>query len=771
MSLQESPALSGPGTGHGGAATTLHTVFRFLRTVRLRSGILLTALIAAGICSAAYYVTAERRYESRAQLHIVRKGSGVTEDAGKNGNPSLEMPTFQKLMSSNEVVLRAISRLPRKYRVDLAGLADRQWVGEIQRNLTVSSSFGTTVLDLSYRSRDPRAAQMVLGALLDAYKHYMNETHQDSSEENLMTLQAKLEELTDQLRQKTQERLQLKASAPDLVDGGTDTGSLNVAVEQVRFLTGELSKAREETANARSMHNSIQFAVSQNEDILQYALKSVDAVGRQLIEQSLGLGTQDAMVVARVNQDLLDLHAQLTDAQTRYGTSHPYLKSLTEKIRVKERYLQELPLVQRRNLQQMAREHLAPQLLTMAEQRKRTSEQHELELRERLLDEQSRATALSQTLTRLGDLNREIDQLYHLRDSIQEHMSNIDLNKNKSISTTVSARPSISLRPVSPRLVIIALLALVTGSVGGLAIIWVLDIMDDRFRTPEELKLQLETQVLSMIPRMDELPGEGFAAVVCHARPHSRDVEAFRALRTAVEFSPQETNRLVVTSTEPGDGKTTVSSNLAVAYAQSGKKTLIIDADMRRPGLSTLLGLRDDVGLSRILRAEDDLETATLRNVRQSCVPGLDVISCGPRPVNPAELLSSERFANLLAWAETKYDQIVVDAPPVLAVSDPTIVGRLVDAVVLVVRPDKDRRRMVIRAVESLRTLGSTLLGVVVNHLTTIDAGGYGYGYGYGYGHDHEHDEHPEKDVARGLSALAAGTPPPDTPKRSRRAA
>ena len=266
------------------------------------------------------------------------------------------------------------------------------------------------------------------------------------------------------------------------------------------------------------------------------------------------------------------------------------------------------------------------------------------------------------------------------------------------------------------------------GTVGGLLIIWVLDIMDDRFRTPEELKLQLETQVLSMIPRMEELEGEGFEAVMCHSKPNSKEVEAFRALRTSIEFSPQETGRLVCTSTEPGDGKTTVSSNLAVAFAQSGKRTLLIDADMRRPGLSTLLGLRDDTGLSKILRATDDLEGSIEKNLRTSIVNGLDVISCGPRPMNPAELLASERFANILAWAETKYDQIVIDAPPVLAVSDPAIVGRLVDAVILVVRPDKDRRRMVIRAAETLRTLGCSLLGVVVNHLTSTDNSGYGYG-------------------------------------------
>ena len=176
-----------------------------------------------------------------------------------------------------------------------------------------------------------------------------------------------------------------------------------------------------------------------------------------------------------------------------------------------------------------------------------------------------------------------------------------------------------------------------------------------------------------------------------------------------------------------------------------------------------MLDLRDDRGLSVILRSTDDLDTSIVANLRESMVSGLDVISSGPRPVNPAELLSGERFANLLAWAETRYDQIIVDAPPVLAVSDPLIVARMVDGVVLVVRPDKDRRRMVIRAAEALASLKCNLLGIVVNHLSGSDAGGYGYSYGYGYGYTENEDgrnqatDHSDMhDAAVSLSMIGA---------------
>jgi capsular exopolysaccharide synthesis family protein len=236
-----------------------------------------------------------------------------------------------------------------------------------------------------------------------------------------------------------------------------------------------------------------------------------------------------------------------------------------------------------------------------------------------------------------------------------------------------------------------------------------------------------------------ELPGDddgrGLGTLTTFAEPNGSESEPFRTLRTTLAFSSEPTTRLVVTSTEPGDGKTTVLANLAVAFAQSGKRTLVIDADLRRPGMTTLMDLRGQQGLSTILRSELPLDDATQGNVFSTELDNLDVIPSGPRPVNPAELLHGARFSELLAWAESHYDQILIDAPPTLAVTDAAIISRQVDGTLLVIRPDKNRRRMVIRASESLRAVGATLVGAVINHLTA-DAGGDYSGYGYGYRYD-----------------------------------
>jgi capsular exopolysaccharide synthesis family protein len=281
---------------------------------------------------------------------------------------------------------------------------------------------------------------------------------------------------------------------------------------------------------------------------------------------------------------------------------------------------------------------------------------------------------------------------------------------------------------------------LLAGLGGGIGLVYVLDILDDRFRSPEELRSQLGAPVLAMVRQMDDLQALGLQGIHVHVTPDAVTSEAFRTLRTTLAFAQEDTTRMVISSAEPGDGKTTVMANLAVSFVQSGKKTLLIDADLRRPGLTNLMGMKGQSGLTDLLSGAGPVPECASQLVRQTDLAGFDFLPAGPRRPNPAELLNGSRLADLLAWAESIYDQILIDSPPALAASDASIIGRLVDGVVLVVQPRKNQRRLVLRAAESFTSLGVNLLGVVVNRVTADKAdaiygySSYGYGYGYGYG-------------------------------------
>jgi capsular exopolysaccharide synthesis family protein len=297
----------------------------------------------------------------------------------------------------------------------------------------------------------------------------------------------------------------------------------------------------------------------------------------------------------------------------------------------------------------------------------------------------------------------------------------------------------------------VGLVSLLLGTVGGLGLVYVLDLLDDRFRSPEEMQLELGVPVLAMVGRLGPLEtGGGIEDVHMFARPSGPECEAFRTLRTALAFLEGGVHRVVITSTEPGDGKTTIAANLGAACAQSGKRTLLIDADMRRPGLTPLLNLKGTRGLAALLRDPEPLARAVSAHLHSEVMPNLDVIPSGPRPLNPMELLAGDRFAELLAWAETAYEQIIVDSPPSLAVSDSAIIGRLVDGAVLVLRPEKNRRRLVARAAGVFASLGVRVLGLVLNGVESAKGHDY-YGYGYpAYDYAYVDDELGDVEDAHG---------------------
>lgn len=275
------------------------------------------------------------------------------------------------------------------------------------------------------------------------------------------------------------------------------------------------------------------------------------------------------------------------------------------------------------------------------------------------------------------------------------------------------------------------------GAMAGLCLVFGLayfrEWYDSTVRAPEEVRRAIGVPMLGAIPhfkphandRHVEATTGVSAAIHYYHRPGSREAEAYRSVRTTLFSATKESGDKIIqiSSPEPGDGKSTSASNLAVAIAQSGKKVLLIDADLRRPTIHLLFGLRGDVGLSEVLRREIDWEHAA----QQTRIDGLHILPCGQCPENPAELLSLAALGQLLRQARTDYDYVLVDSPPILAVSDPCIVSPHVDGMLLVIRMGKNKRAALQRTREALETHGVPLYGVLANDLD-LEINGYGSG-------------------------------------------
>ena len=220
------------------------------------------------------------------------------------------------------------------------------------------------------------------------------------------------------------------------------------------------------------------------------------------------------------------------------------------------------------------------------------------------------------------------------------------------------------------------------------------------------------------------------ASLVTVIEPKNVISEQFRTLRTNIEFAGASLETLQVvmfTSAEISDGKTTVSTNTAVTWAQAGKSVLYVDADMRRSTAQSTFKVSNGHGLSTILASAEQPKDI----VQETFVENLEVLTAGPTPPNPAELLNSKRMASLIEWMRNNYDIVVLDVPPIMAVSDAQVLLPLIDGAVLVTMMGKTMKASIKRTVETLRLGETKILGVVERIKNDKDDIGYGYGYGY----------------------------------------
>jgi capsular exopolysaccharide synthesis family protein len=216
-------------------------------------------------------------------------------------------------------------------------------------------------------------------------------------------------------------------------------------------------------------------------------------------------------------------------------------------------------------------------------------------------------------------------------------------------------------------------------------------------------------------------------------------VEAFRGLRASVLLSTADhpPGSLLITSTQPGEGKTTIATNLAISLAQLGQRVLLVDADLRFPSLQRLFCVRESLGLVSHLTGQQDWHAA----VCPSGSPGLDLLLCGPVPPNPAELLSSKSMGAFLTSAKSEYGFVILDSSPMLTLADSRIVASLVDGVLLVVKSGATPRDQVMQSQSSIRSAGANLIGVVLNNVTLHTNGYYGLGMYGSNGNGNSHSE------------------------------
>jgi succinoglycan biosynthesis transport protein ExoP len=717
-------------------------ILHWSRIVRYRHKTLVVTLILAGMLGAVYYLLAPRYYQSTAKLLIIQRSNDQLAMVGEQQSLDNTMATHQDLVTSPVVIQGALDQILPEHRVDLHNTSPQFWNEVIARNLSAKTTRRTNFIEVNYRSLSPEAAAGVVSAVVQSYLGFVDGTHQGTASDVLESLTAENAQIRKQVALKQQELQEFRQRVGSIAVR-SDDGIVHPTIQKALSLSQTLTTAQQERMDFERQLESIRTAISTGSDLQPYLAGLEETIGKQMMASALGLTTEDLQLMKEQNQKLFDAQQELKALTPFYGPAHPKVAELNNQISSIETYLAEYRANSGERAAAFGGQQLGAVVQAFLEQSVSQATRKEQQIAQLYHQAREQAGKESGDVVKLESLEREVKRLETQQDVLLDRIARIDIRQLQSpIQATVVKEPLPNDIPVSPQVRHVALMSLMAGFCLGGLIIYLQDLLDDRFSSPEEMVSQLSVPLLAMVRELDPIEGVGLATVHTHCRPVAIETEAFRTLRTAITLNAEATDRILISSAEPGDGKTTVSANLAVAFAQAGKRTLVIDADLRKPGMTARFGLKRSAGVADVLCSQEPVAEHASRLLHHTELDNLDVLPAGMRQPNPAELLSGPRFQDLLAWADTCYDRVLVDCPPVLAVSDAQVVGRLVDGAILVVRPEKNHRRLVLRACESFLATGSNVFGVVANGLTNR-AGGYDYGYtAYGYGHEpNEQDE------------------------------
>ncbi|MBN1853479.1 MAG: polysaccharide biosynthesis tyrosine autokinase [Pirellulales bacterium] len=746
-----------------------------------RKGIIAFGILAGIGLAILYYYTATPQYESEVEILVTQKDSDMPTQQ-YNGPTTVTraeelLATHIQIFQSPRIIRQAIEKRGLNKLPSVAKLIQEKGnpVDYIAKNLSVTrggegKAKEAHVLSATFRSPSPEDGAAILDAIVESYQSFLGETFEDVSTEAINLITNAKDELANQVKDLETAFREFRENSPLLWKGDQ---AANIHQHRLEQLETELATVRTRRMQAQARLEVIEEALGHDDaksltPIEKLALLSEDDVGRlgllvnatredRYSSEEFLADQPKRSELARAEADrLLTLRLSEQQLLQRYGADHPQVEEVREQIKVAQEYLRKLetPIANPKvngekeiSLAELVTTHIGLLKHDVQEMLKRESSLEKLAENER-----DAAKKLATDELKGETMKAELDRTKELYAAVLERLREINLVKDYGGYITEVITPvEIPDRAVSPKLLLTLALGGVLGTFLGCGLAYIVDIADRTFRSPLEVRNTLNLPIVGQLPLFQSQRKKATVAassngkpivpleetIVCYHRARSRAAEAVRGLRTALYFSTQAHGYQViqVTSPNPSDGKTTMIVNLAVSIAQSGKKVLLLDADLRKPRIESIFGIKQKMGLSTVLVGQTELSDAICR----TGIEGLSILPCGPLPPNPSELLTLANFENLLEIMKREYDIVLIDSPPVLAVSDPSVIAPRVDGVLLVVRITKNGRPDVVRARGILSDLGANILGVIVNEKDQPRSYTYGhYGsdrYGYGYGH------------------------------------
>lgn len=568
-----------------------------------------------------------------------------------------------------------------------ADVAERQReaASRVLAALNVEPVRSSSIVKLSFDSPDPTVAAGITNAIVDNFIAENLDRRYQSTAYARQFLEERLQQLKVKLAESEKE-LVTYAEKQQIISTG---GEQSLTTTNLATANDALSQATNERLKKEQLWQQIQVT---------------DGLALPQIMQSKAIETMRAKQV--------ELAAEYEDKLSFFKPAFPEMKQIKAQIDELNR--------------QIAAEVALIKESAKAEYETALNEERSLIA---LVDElKAEVTEFRNRNIQYNILQREVDTNRSLYDGLLQRYKEVGIAGGVGTNNiSVVDRAQVPTSPYSPSLPVNLMVALTLGLMLGGAAAFAKEHLDDTFKSPEDVEEKLGLPLLGIIPLVNEIKDTAHIL----DEPHSAVAEAYRSLRTALQFSTTGgvPRSLLITSARASEGKSTTAVTLARNFAQLGMRVLLIDADLRKPSLHRYLAIDESVGLTNFLAGTMMPPQA----FQKTEVPGLTVMTSGPLPPDPAELLAGPKMLSLLTIAAQKYDMVIIDGPPVAGLADAPLLASLAVGTLLIIDANGTRQGAAKAALKRLDFARAQMVGAVINKLD-LTTSGYSYGYGYGYG-------------------------------------
>lgn len=650
---------------------------------------------------------------------------GLASDEGRKEKRGADTPSAagSTLVSADEIA-EAVRLAP--------------FVEVIRNNLTVepvresrATIKDTRLIEVSFRSTSPELSAFVVNGIGETFTKLNQEKRTGTNRKTNDFLQKRIADLQTEIQNDETRLIELKKSEGILKTEGEQT----IVIDRLAGLNKDLLVAENDRKNAEANY----FAVKDSPERLR---SLSDAESARFITE------RENYVVTFKNETqkkIAELRANRARLLEEYKESAPEIKEIDTQIASLEESINRVADKANQDIQAL-RDRSSGMLLENLRTKYIQAKDKEDKIRSAFQSQYNEAQGQNAGAVRLKLLEQNIETNKGFLENLRKNQSANDVasqGTDNNISVAGFAIPPDV--PVSPRRLTIVLASLFLSTLFGMGLALFLEYLDDTIQSSEEVESYLQLPALAAIPRIDLMPKRKLLLVgsegpderenselLIYSDPRSSLAEAYRQLRTSVLLSTagHAPKSLLVTSSLPSEGKTTTATNTAVSLAQTGASVLIIDADMRRPRLHSVFNIANGEGLSTILSSELT-DSEILKVVKTDDRTKLNLLTSGPIPPNPAELLGSEQMVNLLKTLQTYYTHVVIDSPPITSFTDGVLIASMVDGVILVVHSGRSSRQLVRRAKQILQDVGARIFGVVLNNVNLHAQENYYYYQSY----------------------------------------